>query len=74
MKQTTISNGQVPVSKVFTNGNIREVSQDNEQFNALVESIGVIGQQVPVTVYEEDGKFCILTGHQRFKALQELGE
>jgi ParB/RepB/Spo0J family partition protein len=62
----------VPVDQVFINGNIR-TEHNEESFNALKESINTVGQLVPITVFEEDGKFCILTGHQRFKALQELG-
>ncbi len=65
-------NNNVPVEQVFVNGNIR-TDNNSEQFNALKESIKTVGQIVPVTAFEENGKYCILTGHQRLKALQELG-
>ena len=71
MKQTM--DNVMPVEQVFTNGNIRVKEGEGDQYNALKDSIEELGQIVPVTVYEDGGKFYIETGHQRLKAIQELG-
>ena len=62
---------EVPIKEVFTNGNIRP-NGDKGQFEALRDNIEEVGQIVPITVYHEDKKYWVLTGHQRLRALKNL--
>ncbi len=47
---------------------------DPDKVAALMESIGVIGQQEPIDLLEVDGEYYGFSGCHRFEACQRLGK
>ncbi|BAZ66718.1 MAG: ParB N-terminal domain-containing protein [Pelatocladus maniniholoensis HA4357-MV3] len=47
---------------------------DPNKVQALMESIGEIGQQEPIDVIEVDGQFYGFSGCHRYEACQRLGK
>ena len=50
----------------------RKLFDDGEQM-AFAENLTKVGQQVPVIVYESDGKFILLDGERRWRAAKLAG-
>ena len=73
MSTETYTPTEVPIKEIFTNGNVRP-NGDKGQFEALRNNIEEVGQIVPITVYHEDKKYWVLTGHQRLRALKNLSK
>ena len=49
-------------------------ANDPNKGEALMESIGAIGQQEPIDVLEVDGEYYGFSGCHRFEACQRLGK
>lgn len=49
-------------------------ANDPNKVEALMESIGAIGQQEPIDVLEVDGEYYGFSGCHRFEACQRLGK
>ena len=49
-------------------------ANDPNKVEALMESIGEIGQQEPIDVLEVDGEYYGFSGCNRFEACQRLGK
>ncbi|KAL3616726.1 hypothetical protein CASFOL_039120 [Castilleja foliolosa] len=52
---------------------MRTRSNDQQKVNELMESISVIGLQVPIDVLEVDGEYYGFSGCHRYEAHQRLG-
>lgn len=48
-------------------------TMNEENMLSLMNSIVQIGQQLPVQLREQNGRYQIITGHRRFIAMQKLG-
>lgn len=66
----------LPLEAVHENWLVRDrISLDNEEMADLVESIRARGQQVPIEVMAlEDGRFGLISGWRRLRALKVLRE
>jgi len=66
---------EVPLNQLLSEGNIRNVSQDDPDVLALAESLREDGQKVPISVYPitGNGHYGIRFGHRRFAAASLLG-
>jgi len=63
---------KVPISKVFAwEKNPRGI--DTQSFGRLKKQIEKLGFYKPLVCYEEDGKYIVLGGNMRLRALTELG-
>ena len=63
----------LPMEKLVNNFNVR--NEDDETLNELADSIKINGLITPISVREIDnGKYQIVAGHRRYKAMQRLGE
>ncbi len=64
-----------PIDQIVTLGNIREDNKDiPQEYLDLKNNIEKVGQTTPVSVYKQGDKYCLVTGHQRLRALKELGK
>jgi len=73
-KKSTFSWGEykgIPIGQVSEVSNIRQ-SYDSGALEELAESIHIHGQLEPILVYEEEGRYCIITGHRRVRAMRWL--
>lgn len=63
----------LPMEKLVNNFNVR--NEDDETLKNLIDSIKANGLITPISVREIDnGKYQIVAGHRRYKAMQRLGE
>ncbi len=61
---------QIPLDKIDTNdANFYAV----DDVTNLMDSIEMIGVQQPLVVLLADGRYRLIAGHRRYKALSELG-
>lgn len=62
---------QIPLNKIDVNSKNFYAVDD---VTALMDSIELIGVQQPLVVLPVDGRYRLIAGHRRFKALSELGK
>ena len=63
----------LPMEKLVNDHNVR--NDDDDTLNDLIDSIKINGLITPISVREIDnGKYQIVAGHRRYKAMQRLGE
>ncbi len=66
---------QVPLSLLTSEGNIRAVSPEDTDVQALARSLSIEGQKVPIDIYpiQGNGHYGVRFGHRRITAAKALG-
>ena len=63
----------VNVNDIVTKSNVRtKVNTKSEKWLPFVENIKTHGLIQPIVCYEDNGKYVVIAGHRRLKAVQEL--
>ena len=52
----------------------RRQTLEPEKVEAIAESICEVGQQTPITVRQDEGRYVLVSGFHRLEALKALGE
>jgi len=63
----------VAIADIYVPVRLRE-TLDQQKVAALAESILENGQQVPIRVRQDKGRYVLVTGLHRLEALRALGE
>ena len=64
---------KVNLSDIVTKSNVRKtVDTKSDKWAPFVENIKTHGLIQPIVCYEDNGKYVVIAGHRRLKAIQEL--
>ena len=64
---------KVNLSDIVTKSNVRKtVNTKSDKWAPFVENIKTHGLIQPIVCYEDNGKYVVIAGHRRLKAVQEL--
>ena len=64
---------KIPLSDIVTKSNVRKtVNTKSDRWAPFVENIKTHGLIQPIVCYEDNGKYVVIAGHRRLKAVQEL--
>tara|TARA_R110000744_G_scaffold243446_4_gene360321 strand:+ start:409 stop:2022 length:1614 start_codon:yes stop_codon:yes gene_type:complete len=64
---------KIPLSDIVTKSNVRQtVNTKSDKWAPFVENIKTHGLIQPIVCYEDNGKYVVIAGHRRLKAVQEL--
>ncbi len=65
---------EIPVNKVTKKGRQPRQNFDRDALNQLVNSIKQLGQLQPIIVQKQKGKYLLIAGERRLRAVKETGK
>ena len=72
MSRTVSSLQEIPIGSIKPNPENPRLIFHEEEMSELLESIREVGIKVPIAVYEDRNKFCLLDGERRWRCAKRL--